>query len=174
MAMMWLDETVHDIEYFDNEEAQDKALEAVALGITGLETRINLLAKAGVIDDAAKLTTKMKILGWIGTGIGIYDLIKNARSDASYVSQITIELYSQFLYDKDRDTLISRYFMLYALVDKAVEMGAITYCKGHFYNEHEFEVMPGSIYIDSERYQEVMNEMRYSPLDVLELFPQNL
>ena len=41
-------------------------------------------------------------------------------------------------------------------------------------NAHEFEVMPGSIKIDAAKYQEVMEELGFSPLDALDIFPQTL
>lgn len=63
--------------------------------------------------------------------------------------------------------------MLYVLMDEAVRRGAITYCKGHFYNSTEFQVIPDSIKIvDYDIFQDIIDEIGYSPEDTLDILPK--
>ena len=169
----WIDEKWRDIEYFDDEDFLEGLETAISSGLTALEARITALKKVGLLDEAADLGFKIKALSRIGKALTFKEGTEIFTSNEPYISQITYFLYTEYLIkDKNRENLLARYGLLYSLVQKAVEKGAITYCVGHFYNETEFKVLPDSIKIDNELYQQIMDEAGYYPEDVIDLFPK--
>ena len=74
----------------------------------------------------------------------------------------------------DKEILEQRYRLLYLLVGIAMEKGAITYCTEKWYDEDAFLIVPSSTQIsDQDKFQEAMDEIGYTPEDVIEWFPVN-
>lgn len=168
------DKVINHIEYIDNETIANTINSAIAAGITAGELRVDFLVKFGFLDEAAKASTKLKFLHYLGMALGAVNGIRSGLSDDSYASQVTVLLCHDYLVnDKNRDNLIARYRLLYVMVKEAIDRGAITYCKGHFYTADEYLVVPESVKIvDEDLLRDIMDELGYTPESIFEALPK--
>ena len=168
----WLNETIYGWDYIEDDTDMWTAAGA---GVTVIGLRETIENHSEITSTAMRSAKITKVAGAAGTVITFITFGGTFIDNGPQISQATVDLYREYLSAiPDKEILEQRYRLLYLLVGTAMEKGAITYCTEKWYDEDAFLIVPGSTQIsDQDKFQEAMDEIGYTPEDVIKWFPVN-